>query len=116
MLRSFCALTASLTFSSLHRLLKPYCHQFLGANCVEEGIALLGSEKIDLIIFDMRMLGTQGAAILGIARERWPSIIHGMLIGYSDVMSGVLARRQYSEKNCQGQSDVFLCLRVIFST
>ena len=45
--------------SSLRRLLKPHGYQFLGANSAEEGIALLGTEKVDLIISDMRMPGMQ---------------------------------------------------------
>ncbi|WP_043330362.1 HD domain-containing phosphohydrolase [Curvibacter gracilis] len=77
--------------SSLRRLLKPHGYRFLGANSAEEGIALLGTEKVDLIISDMRMPGMQGAEFLGIARERWPSVIRVMLTGYSDVSSTIEA-------------------------
>jgi len=77
--------------SSLRRLLKPHGYQFLGAGSAEEGIALLDSEKIDLVISDMRMPGMQGSEFLGIARERWPSVVRVMLTGYSDVSSTIEA-------------------------
>lgn len=49
-----------------------------------EGLEILASEKIDLIISDMRMPEMDGEHFLRIAKERYPNVIRIMLSGYSD--------------------------------
>lgn len=56
------------------------------ARDAKEGMEVLSSEKVDLIITDQRMPDITGVEFLKMVQEKWPGIPPGRLIisGYSD--------------------------------
>lgn len=77
--------------SSLKRLLRPEGYRILTAESGAEGLELLETEPIAMIISDMRMPGMDGAEFLAKARERWPAVVRVLLTGYADMGSTVTA-------------------------
>ena len=62
-------------------------HEVLTANSGAEGIELLKSERVDLIISDQRMPDVTGDAVLKFAMQHQPEAIRILLTGYSDMES-----------------------------
>ncbi len=62
-------------------------YEVLTANSGAEGIALLKTEKVDLIISDQRMPDISGDAVLKVAMEQQPEAIRILLTGYADMES-----------------------------
>ncbi len=62
-------------------------YQIFTANSGAEGIALLKTEKFDLIISDQRMPDITGDAVLKFAMQEQPEAIRILLTGYSDMES-----------------------------
>jgi putative two-component system response regulator len=62
-------------------------YEIFTANSGAEGIALLKTEKFDLIISDQRMPDVTGDAVLKFAMEAQPEAIRILLTGYSDMES-----------------------------
>lgn len=75
--------------SSLRRLLRPQGYEVHTAESGAEGLALLQSTQIDLVISDMRMPEMDGAEFLARVRTQWPSMIRVLLTGYSDISSTI---------------------------
>jgi response regulator RpfG family c-di-GMP phosphodiesterase len=73
--------------SSLRRLLRAKGYTVLLANSGQEGLDLLETEQVDLIISDMRMPEMDGAQFLEKVRQRHPDILRLLLTGYADVKS-----------------------------
>ncbi|MBI3285024.1 MAG: response regulator [Burkholderiales bacterium] len=73
--------------SSLRRLFRTKGYQVLTANGGHEGLAVLETENVDLVISDMRMPVMDGAVFLEHVRARWPDTIRLLLTGFSDVQS-----------------------------
>ena len=73
--------------SSLRRLFRGKGYDVLVANSGQEGLTLLETEHIDLIISDMRMPVMDGAAFLEKVRARWPDTLRLLLTGYADIQS-----------------------------
>jgi response regulator RpfG family c-di-GMP phosphodiesterase len=73
--------------SSLRRLFRGKGYEVLVANSGQEGLTLLETEPIDLIISDMRMPVMDGAAFLEKVRARWPDTLRLLLTGYADIQS-----------------------------
>jgi response regulator RpfG family c-di-GMP phosphodiesterase len=71
--------------SSLRRLFRSKGYEVLVANSGQEGLTLLETEPIDLIISDMRMPIMDGAAFLEKVRARWPDTLRLLLTGYADI-------------------------------
>lgn len=71
--------------SSLRRLFRPKGFQIFVANSGKEGLALLETETVDLVISDMRMPEMDGAQFLDQVRQRWPDTVRLLLTGHSDV-------------------------------
>lgn len=61
------------------------------ASSGQEGLTLIESQPIDIIVSDMRMPNMSGAAFLKIAAERWPDTKRILLTGYADVDSAMSA-------------------------
>lgn len=73
--------------SSLRRLFRTKGYSVLTAPGGQEGLTLLETEPVDLVISDMRMPVMDGAAFLEHVRSRWPDTIRLLLTGYADVQS-----------------------------
>jgi response regulator RpfG family c-di-GMP phosphodiesterase len=64
------------------------------ANGGAEGLALLGSESITVVVSDMRMPGMDGATFLARAREQHPDVVRILLTGEADTQSAIAAVNQ----------------------
>ena len=71
--------------SALRRLFRGQGYEILTAGGGREGLALLDSHPVDLIISDMRMPEMDGAAFLEQARATHPDALRMLLTGYADV-------------------------------
>ena len=77
--------------SSLRRLFRPHGYRILIAESGAQGLEIIGSETVDLIISDMRMPEMDGAHFLERVREQQPQIIRILLTGYADITSTINA-------------------------
>lgn len=73
--------------SSLRRLFRVQGYQVLTAESGMEGLKILETEAVDLVISDMRMPEMDGARFLEHVRQRWPATLRLLLTGYADVQS-----------------------------
>ena len=70
--------------SSLKRVLKKENYIVFLANSGQEGLEILRTEKIDLILCDQKMPKMSGFEVLREARKEFPEVMRIMLSGYSD--------------------------------
>ncbi len=77
--------------SALRRLFRPCGYRVLLAESGAVGLALLETDKVDLVISDMRMPEMDGAHFLEQVRIRQPQAIRVLLTGYADVSSTIAA-------------------------
>lgn len=77
--------------AALHRVLRPQGHRILTATGGNEGLAVLGQTKVDLVISDMRMPGMDGAEFLERVAAAWPETVRLLLTGHADHASTVAA-------------------------
>jgi CheY-like chemotaxis protein len=71
--------------SSLRRLFRREGYTILTAGSGMEGLKLLASNPVDVIISDARMPEMDGAEFLGKARAIYPDAVRMMLSGYTDL-------------------------------
>lgn len=100
--------------NSLKRLFRPTNHKIHIANSGSEGLSLLESNDIDVVISDMRMPSMDGAEFLGAVAERWPDTARMLLTGYADLSSAIDAINsgaisRYLTKPWQ-DDDIVLCI------
>ena len=55
----------------------------------EEALAILEAEPFDVIVTDMRMPGMDGARLLELVRERYPSVLRLVLSGYFEMQTAL---------------------------
>jgi response regulator RpfG family c-di-GMP phosphodiesterase len=77
--------------SALRRVFRANGYQVITAESGKEGLEVLSTQPIDLIISDMRMPEMDGAAFLEQVRAKWPECIRILLTGYSEIQSIVSA-------------------------
>lgn len=77
--------------SALRRLLRSGGFEVLAANSGQEGLQILESQAVDVVVSDMRMPNMTGAQFLEQVFMRWPDIKRILLTGYSDAESTVAA-------------------------
>lgn len=77
--------------SALRRLFRLHGWRSVQAESGAEGLALLQSEPVDLVISDMRMPVMDGARFLELAREQHPEVARILLTGYADIASTIAA-------------------------
>ena len=77
--------------ASLRRLFRPEGYRVLTAAGGAEGLRLLASEPVDLVISDMRMPEMDGARFLAQVRAQWPDTVRILLTGHADIASTVAA-------------------------
>jgi diguanylate cyclase (GGDEF)-like protein/PAS domain S-box-containing protein len=71
--------------SALRRLLRREGYTILGATGGAEGLELLASHEVGVVISDARMPEMSGAEFLGRVREMHPDTVRIMLSGYTDL-------------------------------
>ena len=77
--------------SSLKRLFRPHGYKILTAESGAQGLELMATETVDLVISDMRMPGMTGAQFLALAKERFPDTVRILLTGYSEISATIAA-------------------------
>lgn len=75
--------------SALRRLFRPLGYRIFIAEGGAQGLEVIASEKIDLVISDMRMPEMDGAQFLEQVRLRSPDSIRILLTGYADMASTI---------------------------
>jgi len=75
--------------SSLKRLFRRAGHTIVVASSASEGLEVLNTQEIDLVISDMRMPEMDGNHFLSEVASRWPQTVRMLLTGYSDMESTV---------------------------
>lgn len=70
--------------TALKRVLRPEKLRVLTANGGQEGLELLRSESVDVVVSDMRMPEMDGARFLEEVASRWPTTVRILLTGYAD--------------------------------
>ncbi len=70
--------------SSLKRLLRGEGYHILTAASARDGLALLGRERIDVVVSDQRMPQMTGVEFLSRVKERFPHTVRIVLSGYAD--------------------------------
>lgn len=73
--------------SSLRRLFRGQGYRVMVAESGKDGLRILETEHVDVVISDMRMPEMDGARFLEHVRERWPSTLRLLLTGYADIQS-----------------------------
>ncbi len=71
--------------SALKRLFKPFGYRLFTAESGAQGLLIMASEKIDLVISDMRMPEMTGAQFLAKVREKWPEPVRILLTGHAEI-------------------------------
>lgn len=71
--------------NALKRLMRRHEYLCWFASSAEEGLQVMEAHNIDLVISDMRMPVTDGAAFLQEVRRRWPFSVRFLMTGYSDM-------------------------------
>lgn len=77
--------------SSLRRLFRAKGYQVFLAEGGKNGLKLLETEQIDLVISDMRMPEMDGAQFLERVRSSWPECVRILLTGYAEVSAIISA-------------------------
>lgn len=74
---------------SLRRLMRRHPYDCWFATSGAEGLSIMESQPIDLVISDMRMPEMDGATFLSEVRERWPFSVRFLLTGYADMSATI---------------------------
>lgn len=80
--------------SALRRLFRPCGYRVLVAESGAQGLEILRSETVDLVISDMRMPHMDGAQFLKAVKQEWPDAVRILLTGYADIGSTIEAINQ----------------------
>jgi diguanylate cyclase (GGDEF)-like protein len=73
------------TLSALKRLLQREGYRVLTAGSAQEGLDLLATNEVQVIVSDQRMAGISGSEFLGIVKELHPDTVRIILSGYTDL-------------------------------
>jgi EAL domain-containing protein (putative c-di-GMP-specific phosphodiesterase class I)/CheY-like chemotaxis protein len=71
--------------ASLKRLFRREGYGILTAESGQQGLELLASNEVGVVISDARMPGMDGGEFLGKVREMYPQVVRMMLSGYTDL-------------------------------
>ena len=77
--------------SALRRLLRPSGYRVLMADSGAEGLEIMATEPVDLVISDMRRPHMDGATFLAAVKADWPDAVRILLTGYADMASTIEA-------------------------
>ena len=79
---------------ALTRALRGDGYRMLTASSGEEGLKLLETEPVQLVLSDHRMGALSGIQFLRQVRERWPDTLRILLTGYADLQMAIDAINQ----------------------
>lgn len=71
--------------SALRRLFRPLGYRIFTAEGGAQGLEIMASEPVDLVVSDMRMPEMNGAQFLEKVREQWPDTVRILLTGYAEI-------------------------------
>lgn len=100
--------------SALRRLFRSQGFSVKIADSGKAGLEILASEKIDLVISDMRMPEMDGTQFLEQVKNRWPDTPRLLLTGYADISStiGAINRGEIYRYITKPWDDADICLVV----
>ncbi len=106
--------------NALKRTLRPTGYKIHVANSGKDGLDVLASNAIDVVVSDMRMPGMTGAEFLKATAEQWPETSRILLTGYSELDSAIAAVNEgaisrYLTKPWE-DSDLRLCIQQAVET
>ena len=79
---------------ALQRLLRPIGYKIVLAESGADALISMATEKVDLVISDMRMPEMDGAVFLSHVRKRWPDTMRILLTGHADMTQTISAINQ----------------------
>ncbi len=93
----------------LRRMLRPHRKEWdmEFASGPEVALEMMQATPFDVIVSDMRMPGMDGAALLEVVREKYPSMLRIILSGYTDLQASLRAvpvAHQFLLKPCDPES------------
>ncbi len=71
--------------SALTRLFRPFGYRILTAESGAQGLEIMASETVDLVVSDMRMPEMNGSQFFEKVREKWPKPVRILLTGYAEI-------------------------------
>ncbi len=77
--------------NALKRLFRTEKYKVVVAESGAEGLKILESEPVDVVVSDMRMPEMDGAQFLEQVAKRWPQTMRVLLTGYADIESTIAA-------------------------
>ena len=75
--------------SALKRVFRPQGYNVFTATSGKEGLSILETEQVDVVISDMRMPEMNGAQFLEAVKNRWPNTVRLLLTGYAEMSATV---------------------------
>src|SRR5208283_2802959 len=95
-------------YEALQRLLRPQRHQWemAFAPSGHAALALMEASPFDVIVSDMRMPGMDGAALLGLVREKYPQVVRIILSSHAELSTAlrvVPVAHQFVAKPCDAE-------------
>ena len=70
--------------SALCRTLRREGYEILTAESVSEGLRILESRKVDLVLTDQKMPGMSGLEFLGLVADRYPDVARLVITGWPE--------------------------------
>ncbi len=77
--------------NALRRSLRKEGYEILVANEPAQGLQILKTEKVDLVLSDHLMPNMTGLEFLGIVRDRYPNTVRILLTGHADMETAIKA-------------------------
>ncbi len=74
---------------SCERALVPKGYEVLQADHAQAGLEVLGREKVDLVLTDLKMPGMDGLEFLKQVKDSWPEVVVVMITGYQTIDTAV---------------------------
>src|SRR5208282_6223129 len=95
-------------FDGLQRVLRPQRHEWemAFAPSGNAALAIMEASPFDVVVSDMRMPGMDGAALLGLVREKYPQVVRIILSSHAELSTAlrvVPVAHQFVAKPCDAE-------------